>query len=450
MTDAAALTAPRPVSVRIARTRYLAQSIRLEESSPPGTMRAVVATILVMLAAALAWAAVTPVSEIAHAPGEVVPAGSIVAVQHLEGGIVAEILVREGTLVEADAPLLRLAPSRSRGELDQALARQAALLLEAERLRAFAEGREPRFDEVVAGYDGLKLGQRAALFGQRTALESQASVVRAQIDQRRSEQQMLRDQAASLEAQIGLLSQTLDIRSRLRERGLASMLVEIESRRLLAVAQGSLTETRHRMVRNEAETAEAGQRLEQIAMQANAEALARASAVAGQLAETAEELRMLQDRVERLEIRSPVRGLVKDLAVRTINAVIAPGQTLMEIVPVGEELVVEARVSPRDIGHVAPDQPVELRVSAYDFARFGAVPGRVRRISASTFVDEQQQPHYRAVIALDRDHVGGDAAANRIIPGMTVQAEIRTGSKTVLDYLLRPVSRGLHSSFRER
>ena len=169
-----------------------------------------------------------------------------------------------------------------------------------------------------------------------------------------------------------------------------------------------------------------------------------------ELAEVEEALRDLRDRVERLEVRAPVRGVVNALAVHSVNAVIQPGQELLEIVPMADELVVEARVMPHDIGHVEEGQAADIRVSSYDFARFGAVLGVVRQLSASTYLDENLQPYYRAVIALDQDHVGDQPGVNRIIPGMTVEADIKTGSKTILDYLLRPVSRGLSSAFQER
>ena len=172
--------------------------------------------------------------------------------------------------------------------------------------------------------------------------------------------------------------------------------------------------------------------------------------MSSELAQVEQALANLTDRVERLDVRSPVRGIVTSLRTLTISSVIQPGEVLMEIVPIGDELVVEAKVSPNDIGHVEPGQSADVRVSSYDFSRFGAVSGTVRQISATTFVDEQLMPYYRAVIALDQDFVGDVDGVNPIIPGMTVQADIKTGSKSILDYLLRPVYRGLNSSFRER
>jgi HlyD family type I secretion membrane fusion protein len=138
------------------------------------------------------------------------------------------------------------------------------------------------------------------------------------------------------------------------------------------------------------------------------------------------------------------------MTVKAVNAVIQPGQTLLEVVPTSDEMVVEARISPRAIGNVHLEQPVDVRVATYDFSRFGSVPGTIRQISASTFALENGERYYRAVIALGQDYVGENPDFNKVIPGMTVQANIKTGSKSILDYLLKPVYRGFAQSFGEK
>ena len=432
------------------RSRFLVQSIKLEEQGAPGVISAAVLVICVLLGAAVAWAGVTRVDEVARAVGEVVPAGSIQAVQHLEGGIVGEIMVRDGDLVEAGDVLIRLAPTASQADLDQMLARRAALLLQAERLRAFAVGRAPDWDAVVDGFAPLKADQQAIYDTQRASLESQAAVIRSQIAQREADLVAFGNQRETLSAEIAILEEEVGIRASLLDRGLASRLTYLDAQRRLTTATGSLSDVLDGITRTNSEVDEAIGRLAELEARLSNEALDAAGAVTAELAEVEEALRDLRDRVERLEVRAPVRGVVNALAVHSVNAVIQPGQELLEIVPMGDELVVEARVLPHDIGHVEEGQAADIRVSSYDFARFGAVPGVVRQLSASTHLDENLRPYYRAVIALDRDHVGDQPGINQIIPGMTVEADIKTGSKTILDYLLRPVSRGFASAFQER
>lgn len=158
----------------------------------------------------------------------------------------------------------------------------------------------------------------------------------------------------------------------------------------------------------------------------------------------------LQDRVQRLQITAPVGGIVQGLTVTSINAVVEPGQVILRVVPVDDELIVESRISPRDIGHVHPGQQADVRFDSYDYARFGSISGTVRRISPSTYLDEHRNPYYRAEIRLSKYYLADQPAALRIIPGMTVQADIRTGSKSILDYLVKPISRGFATAFRER
>ena len=433
-----------------ARSRFLIQSIKLEESGPPGAISGAMIFISMLILAAIGWAMVTEVDEVALAEGEVVPAGSIHSVQHLEGGIVSAILVREGDVVEAGVPLLQIAPTATRSDLNQMLARRASLTLQAERLRAFAATRTPDFDGVIDGFEDLKEDQEAIYRTQVANRTNQVMVVRSQLNQAEGEFQRLVNRAESLREQIAFLQEELAIRQRLLDQGLMSRIVFLDTQRELAQSEGSLVETVDSIAETQSSMAELNGRVEEVVSRLENEALTQAGEISAELAQVNQALASLTDRVERLDVRAPVRGIVTSLKTLTINAVVQPGEVLMEIVPIGDELVVEAKVSPNDIGHVEPGQAADVRISSYDFSRFGAVSGTVRQISATTFVDEQLTPYYRAVIALDQDFVGEVDGLNPIIPGMTVQADIKTGSKSILDYMLRPVYRGLHGAFRER
>ena len=175
-----------------------------------------------------------------------------------------------------------------------------------------------------------------------------------------------------------------------------------------------------------------------------------AAEITSELAEVEQSILRSIERLERMELRAPSAGIVKGLVVNTLNEVVEPGQTIMELVPVGEELIVESRISTRDIGHVHTGQRVDVKVTSYESTRFGSVVGTLQRVSASTYLDSDQQPYYRAEISLDKDYLGQDPIRHKIIPGMTVQADILTGKKTVLDYVLKPGYRGFQVAFRER
>ncbi len=158
----------------------------------------------------------------------------------------------------------------------------------------------------------------------------------------------------------------------------------------------------------------------------------------------------LRDRADRTLLRAPITGIVRGLAVHRAGSVVQPGALIAELLPQNGRLVVDARISPRDIGFVAEGQAVNIKVQAFDFSRFGTVHGMVERISAGSFLDEQRQPYYRARVALSQPHVGHNPRLARLAPGMTVQADITTGTKTVMQYLLKPIYASTATAFSER
>lgn len=180
------------------------------------------------------------------------------------------------------------------------------------------------------------------------------------------------------------------------------------------------------------------------------EALEEMGTITAELAEVEQSLVRSRDRVERLRIRSPVRGLVKDLKTKTLGGVVAPGGAITEIVPVDRELEVEARISPIDVGHVKIGQAAKVKVTTFDFARFGNIEGTVRSISATTFEDPDGVVYYKAQVKLARNYVGEDPTANILLPGMVTEIDFNTGERTLLRYLLRPVYRSLDAALTER
>jgi HlyD family type I secretion membrane fusion protein len=196
--------------------------------------------------------------------------------------------------------------------------------------------------------------------------------------------------------------------------------------------------------------AEAEARIAETQSVAVDEARQEGARVALEIAETAEIVRKLEDRVERVVLRAPVSGTLRGLAVHRPGTVLPPGGLVAEIMPQDTPLVADVRLQPRDIGFIEVGQPVHLKVQAFDYTRFGTIDGTVERVSAGTFFDEQRQPYYRARIALSQQYVGDNPRHTRLSPGMTVQADITTGTKTVLQYLLKPIYSAMAGSFHER
>jgi len=445
--------------------------LALEELRIYSLERAVVLGTGFLVAAALAWATLTHVPEVAIGIGDLAPEIAPAPVQHFEGGIVTEVLVNEGDLVEAGQPLLRMNDAAAQSELSQARLRLESLQLQAQRLTAAAEGnmtamelrgRQASAGIVVADADGeggslppqstsLFIGpQRAALDARLRSLNDRIAVLHEQVAQRRSELATLSGQISAVREQMALHSKELGIREELARNGLTTRLAVLEAQRLLMSAKAEHERLNGQHVTALRSLAEAEARISEMQSSAVDEARQEAARVALEVAETAEVVRKLEDRAERTLLRAPTAGVLRGMAVHRPGTVLPPGGLIAEIMPQEAPLVADVRITPRDIGFIEVGQPVHVKVQAFDYARYGAVEGIVERVSAGTFLDEQRQPHYRVRVALSQQHVGRDPAKAQLVPGMTVQADITTGNKTVLQYLLKPIYSATAASFHER
>ncbi|WP_372624037.1 HlyD family type I secretion periplasmic adaptor subunit [Falsiroseomonas sp.] len=423
--------------------------LALEEVRPKGAERATILAAAALLFGFLGWAQVTRLPEIAVAPGEVATSLAAAPVQHLEGGIVEAVLVREGELVAEGQALLHLRDVAAQADLGQMRVRQAALRLQAARLEALIAGgvlpEQP--DPAVAELLGP---QRAALEARLAAQAARRATLAEQVAQRRAEIATLLAQASSTERQVALFRDELATRQALARDGLTTRIAVLEASRMLLGAEAEHERLSGQAVTAAAALAEAEARLAELRSTAVDEARQEAGRIAQEIAETEEALQRLADRAGRTLLRAPSAGLVRGLAVTRPGAVLQPGALVAEILPADAALTVEARISPRDIGFIEPGQPVTVKVHAFDFSRFGTVEGRLERISAGSFLDEQHQPYWRARVLLSQEHVGRDPDLARLAPGMTVSAEITTGQKTVMQYLLKPLHAAAATAFRER
>lgn len=433
-----------------ARAHYLAQSIKLEEVMPSRILSAAILVSIFLFISLLVWGSQTRVSEVAIAEGEVVPSGLIINVQHLEGGIVQHLHVRNGDHVKQGDTVITLSPSSSQSELQQMLTRKISLQLQGERLQALVENREPDFSRLQGDYPDLAVKQKTIYLAQVNGLESELAVIESQINQRKSELTRQRNQVTALRKELSIYKEQVSIRESLANKGTVSRTELLSARSRLAEAESALRRAVDGIAVAQTGLEESRQRKLELFSKHNKEIEIEAGSLASELAEVEGTLIRLRDRFQRRQIKAPITGIVKGLTISSNNAVVAPGEVIMQLVPIDDELIVEAKILPQDIGHVHIDQSADLKFASYDSSRFGSLPGKVKQISASTYLDQQQNPYYRAEVVLDRNYLGNNPDQLKVLPGMTVTAEIRTGDKTILDYLIRPVSRGLDSAFRER
>ncbi len=426
---------------------WLTTPIEFEDQRAFRACRNAMRFVVGLAAAALLWAGLAPIRELSIARGQLTPVSLMRSVQHLEGGIVDQILAQHGQVVEKDQPLIRLRVVTAEAELAAHNARAVNLLLQKERVEALITGRPANFaifkdasPTLVAEYQQayeLRLDHRL----------KERRLLQARIAQRKTDIVALQGEIAIQRRLMEIQRQQLDARRHLVTGGSVStkQVLEVETafeqaRALLQGAEGKHSSAREALNEAEAALAESDAQAQKLW----SEELAKASS---ELTEVQETIRKHIDRVERLIIRAPARGSVQHLLQRSTGEVVRPGETIVQIVPIGDALVAEVHVKTEDIAVVKVGNPAELKVTAYDFSKYGKINGRVASISPSTFELADKRSYYKVVIHFDPNR--NDRFVT-LQPGMTVEADIISGSRSLLQYLLKPIYRGIDVAFSER
>ena len=428
------------------QTRYLSQAIQLEEAVNPHIIKATMTMISLAILVFVMWAAFTNINEVARAPGEVVPQGYQQTVQHLEGGIVKAIHVREGQIVEKDQILITLNDGGIKEELARADSRQLSLDMQEERLRAFIENRTPNFPDENKT---MVSDQNDIFRSMREAREKEETIIKDQILQKKQAIQTIDASLETAQSNYSIAKDLYDRRVKLNKKGYTSDIQMLQNKQTVNEINGEIRRLKNEREIARQEITEYEGRLASLSAQHRDEAHEKLDQINAQKAENIEIVHSLKERIARLQIRAPITGIVKGLSVNTVGAVIQPGQTLMEIVPHDTNLEVLVKIMPKDIGHLKPGQPVQLKFSSFDFSRYGSATGQLDQISATTFSGTNGERYYQGHVALEKNYVGNNHN-NIVIPGMTVMADIITGEKTILQYLLKPIHKAMKTAFTER
>ena len=282
------------------------------------------------------------------------------------------------------------------------------------------------------------------------SIDNEKAVLTSQIQQRQTEMQKQKNVVNSLKKEIALLQKQVAMRETLTKKQLVSQTELLDMKSRLASLQSQLRSALDSIAVAQAAIQEAESRLEEFDSQLQKDSEFEASEITEQLAEIEKSLVKARDKFERLNIYAPIDGIVQGLKITSINTVVKPGEVIMKFVPINDKLLVEARVLPEEIGHIHVGQATEIRVDSYDSRRYGFINGKVEQISPSTYLDDRNNPYYLTRITLEKDYVGDNPEQMKIIPGMTVQANLITGSKTIMAYLMKPVSSGFNNAFHER
>jgi membrane fusion protein, adhesin transport system len=418
---------------------------------PRGFAHLLLFAIAAFFAIFLAWASWATLEEVTRGDGKVIPSRQVQVVQNLEGGIVAELLVRDGEIVEHGDVLVRIDNVGAASELRESRQRHLALLGALGRLRAEVDASDVAFvPEVLAEAPDVARNERALYRARHDALESELDVLKSQALQREQELSELATRLDQLSRSHALALEELKITEPLAASRVVSKVQLLRLQREVSDLAGELEATRLAEPRVEAALREAKRRIEERQLNFRAEAQRELNAVQAEAAALHEVITAEADRVSRTEVRSPVRGTVKRLLVNTVGGVTQPGADLIEIVPLEDNLLVEAKVRPADIAFLHPGQPAMVKVTAYDFAIYGGLDAVVEDISADTITDEHGESFYRVRVRTHDNALYKAGEPLPIIPGMTTQVDILTGKKTVLDYLLKPILRAKERALRER
>jgi len=430
--------------------RLLSDTAHIEDELIPDFVQPMLKLVALGVTLFFLWAGLTHISEVARATGEIITVGKAKVVEHLDGGIIKEILVEERSHVQEGQELLRLDGTQAMANLHQSEARLVSLRLRAERLNAFAEKRQPNFKPLAEAYPDLLADQQSLYQSQVAARDTTVSILDRQIDQQRRrivQNQGLLSAALSQQKLAGELG---DMRESLASRRLVTRTVLLETKRAKVTADSEVARIRQDISVADQQLAELEIRRADTLNQLRREAQNEMGTVSAEIAEVEETMSNLRAKVDRLVVRAPKRGYVLEQKVLTVGQVIQPGALLMQIVPDDVPLEAEIRIQPKDIGYVKIGQKVNMRVSSYDYTRFGFATGQLRRIAVSSSLDETQKPYFKGWVTLDNPYVGKTPGRNSLQSGMGVEAEVITGKKTLLAYLSKPVIDVVTRSFHER
>jgi HlyD family secretion protein/adhesin transport system membrane fusion protein len=421
--------------------------LELEDARPVKMQRAILRTGTALLLAATLWAGLTPIREMAVAPGLIVPRGEIRAIQHLEGGIVAEIYHVAGDEVHAGDPLIRLAGDQTGGDLGQLQSRLDSLRQHRSQIEQLIASQKHDLPLKQDGSSSLGTVQQAVLETRIDERNSEHRTLEARIAQRKSEIDNLQKEAVSLQRMVEIRTQVFNDKASLLEQGLATRRAYFDDQSALEQAKTQLVITTGRLATAQQALDEA----ESLFVSSDAEAQRswseELSKVTAELQETEEAVAKQKDRFDRLIVRTPVAGVVQVLAIKSVGEVIKPGDTFAKIVPQGVSLIAEVQIRPDDIGHVRIGDLAELKVTAFDPSIYGKLQGHIESISPSSFQRENGDYYFKASVALGTQELHGQSV---VAPGMIVSAEIITGAKSFLRYILKPVLKVFDPAFSER
>lgn len=390
--------------------------------------------------AAIAWAYWAELDELVRGQGEIIPSRQLQIVQNLEGGIVSEILVREGDLVEEGQVLMRIEDKRFSSSVKENQLRYYELMAKAARLQAEAEGTGYKAPAgLPPEYSMLADQERSLLDSRLQELEANQVVLTKQLNQRQQELVEAQSRLEQVRRSYDLLLQELNITEPLLKEGVISEVEYLRLRRQVNDLRGERTSIELSLPRIGSAIDEIASKQSEMVLQFRNLARKELNEVLAEATRMTELLSGMQDRIRRTEVTAPLKGTVKELSINTIDGVVRPGDQLLTLVPWEDKLLIEAHIRPSDIGRLRVGQEANIKVSAYDYSIYGGMNATLTFISPSTFLNDRKEAYYLVRLETESPYLDAEHEKLPLIAGMTVSVDIMTGKKTLLNYLLKPI-----------
>ncbi|MCB9965303.1 MAG: HlyD family type I secretion periplasmic adaptor subunit [Rhodospirillales bacterium] len=432
-------------------TDFMDELDAVAKMRPREGSRVLLFTIFFLIVFFGVWASVSQIEQLARGEGQVVPSAEIQVVQSLEGGIVQELLVSEGDRVEKDQVLLRLSDVFFASEERGTQARFLGLQAKRARLRAEAKGEEfslpedvtTKAPDIAKNEMALYASRQAEYRNQKSILEEKINAIKSRISEAQSE-------AARYESSRASLQKELEITKKMVEQRAVPELEKLRLERDVSDSSGRAREARQRAEGLRAELSATENELKNQADEFRTKALGELNDVDTQLSALEENLKSIGDRVYRTDVRAPVAGIVDKISIKTIGGIIEPAKPIVEIVPLGDDLKIIAKVSPNDIAFLKLGQDVNVKISAYDPQRYGSLKGKLVRIGANSVKDNKGGVFFEVEVRTEKTYLGTAEKPFPITTGMLARIEIITGKRTIMEYLLKPILRARSVALTER
>ena len=399
----------------------------------------------------IVWAYFAEIDELTRGTGKVVPSKQVQVIQNLEGGIVSDILVDEGEIVEKGQVLLKIDDTSFSSSYAENNIRLLELKAQAVRLTAESSGKETQSMGAITDEMRPFMEHERSLYQlNKKQLYEQLSILREQINQRKHELKEAKSKYEQLKVDYKLIQQEVDITQPLVSKGIVSQVEFLQLARQASGIKGELDSVKLALPRTRSKIKEARNKMKEAELEFRHKAKEELNKVQAELARIEESSDALEDRVKRTLVRSPVKGIIQRLLVNTINGVIQPGMDIVEIIPFNDKLLIETKIKPSDIAYLYPGQPAKVKFTAYDFSIYGSLDGKVTWISADTIIDEEGNAFYLVRIKTEKNYLMFEGKKHDILVGMVANVDIMTGKKSVLDFILKPILKVHQAALRER